>query len=546
MNPSRRAATRAAVRPARAAASGSAVASATAPATFSVPDRRPRSCPPPWISGSSRVRPRTNSTPLPLGAPSLWPEMLSASTPSASASSGSQPAACTASVWNGTPVRAGQRRELGDGLDRADLVVGVHDADQRRVRAGARRRGPRASPARSASTGTTSTAKPWTRSRYRADSSTAGCSTALIATRSRRGSAARRARAMPLTARLSASVPPEVKMTSPGRQPRALARCGAGLRERRGGRLAERVVARRVAELAREVGPHGLEHLAADRGGGGGVEEDHGAPQPAAGPRRSTRLDVSSMSRPRSRAVTLWVRAPTEMTSTPVAAMSATVSRLTLPLASTRARPPTSSTPAAQVVQGEVVQHDGVHPGGEHGLDLLERVDLHLEVGGVAELGLGAAQHCGQLRRVAAGEDGQVVVLGQHGVGEAEAVVGAAAAAHGVAFEHPQPRRRLAGVGDAGPGAGHERHELGRLGGDAAHPLDQVQADALGQQHGAGVPGHPGQGGSGVEGLAVGDQQFDDGARVGQLHRRGEHLPAAEHAGHPGVEHRRRRAPAPG
>ena len=156
------------------------------------------------------------------------------------------------------------------------------------------------------------------------------------------------------------------------------------------------------------------------------------------------------------------------------------------------------------------------------------------------ELGLGAAQHRGQLRRVAAGEDGQVVVLGQDGVGEAEAVVGAAAAADGVAFEHPQPRRRLAGIGDPRPGAVHERHELGRFGGDGAHPLDQVQGDAFGQQHGAGVPGHAGQGGSGGEGLAVGDQQFDDGARVGQLHRRGEDLPAAEHAGNPGVENRRR------
>ena len=53
------------------------------------------------------------------------------------------------------------------------------------------------------------------------------------------------------------------------------------------------------------------------------------------------------MSRPRSRAATLWVSPPIEMTSTPVPAMPATVARLTLPLASTRARPPTSATPAA-------------------------------------------------------------------------------------------------------------------------------------------------------------------------------------------------------
>ena len=68
----------------------------------------------------------------------------------------------------------------------------------------------------------------------------------------------------------------------------------------------------------------------------------------------------------------------------------------------------------------------------------------------------------------------------------------------------------------------------------------RFSADAFGQQHGAGVAGDPGQGGSGGEGRTVVDQQFDDGARVGQLHRRGEDLPAAEHAGNAGVEHRRR------
>ena len=55
------------------------------------------------MTGSSGMRPRTYSAPTPFGAPSLWPETLSASTPSARTSSGSQPAACTASVWNGIP-----------------------------------------------------------------------------------------------------------------------------------------------------------------------------------------------------------------------------------------------------------------------------------------------------------------------------------------------------------------------------------------------------------------------------------------------------------
>ena len=41
----------------------------------------------------------------------------------------------------------------------------------------------------------------------------------------RRGSAARRAQQMPLTARLSLSVPPPVKTTSDGRAPSAAASC---------------------------------------------------------------------------------------------------------------------------------------------------------------------------------------------------------------------------------------------------------------------------------------------------------------------------------
>ena len=49
---------------------------------------------------------------MPLGAPSLWPEMLMACTPSRSTSRSSQPAACTASVWNGTPLSAASRASV--------------------------------------------------------------------------------------------------------------------------------------------------------------------------------------------------------------------------------------------------------------------------------------------------------------------------------------------------------------------------------------------------------------------------------------------------
>ncbi len=54
-------------------------------------------------------------------------------------------------------------------------------------------------------------------------SSTAWCSAGLTTTRVRRGSASRRAQNMPLTARLSLSVPPPVNSTSDGRAPSASA-----------------------------------------------------------------------------------------------------------------------------------------------------------------------------------------------------------------------------------------------------------------------------------------------------------------------------------
>ena len=98
----------------------------------------------------------------------------------------------------------------------------------------------------------------------------------------------------------------------------------------------------------------------------------------------------SSISRPRSRAVTLCVRPPIEMTSTPVAAMSATVARLTLPLASTRARPPTSRRRRARSAREKLSSMMVSTPAASTGFDLLHGVHLHLEVRRVAELRLGA------------------------------------------------------------------------------------------------------------------------------------------------------------
>jgi len=79
----------------------------TMPGTFSVPDRMPRSCPPPciWIARRTRgPRRRTYIAPTPLGPWNLWPDRLSRSIPIASTSIGTFPTACVASVWNSTPA----------------------------------------------------------------------------------------------------------------------------------------------------------------------------------------------------------------------------------------------------------------------------------------------------------------------------------------------------------------------------------------------------------------------------------------------------------
>ena len=68
-----------------------------------VPDLMSRSWPPPCSTGTGeRPLPRIRA-PTPIGPPSLCAVTVIASAPEAAKSTGSWAAACTASVWNGTP-----------------------------------------------------------------------------------------------------------------------------------------------------------------------------------------------------------------------------------------------------------------------------------------------------------------------------------------------------------------------------------------------------------------------------------------------------------
>ena len=193
---------------------------------------------------------------MPWGVPILCPARASAATPRSRTFNGRVPAACTASVCRGTPCSAAisarvrmswtvptsllasitETTATVVGSEVPPLPGGVWEAASREgpARSGRARAASSLADTRAArkdsgestpeeSTGSSSVSKPSCRASARADSRTASCSMALTSTRRRAGCRSRRARAMPLSARLSASVPPEVKTISPGRAPRTAA-----------------------------------------------------------------------------------------------------------------------------------------------------------------------------------------------------------------------------------------------------------------------------------------------------------------------------------
>ncbi len=130
-----------------------------------------------------------------------------------------------ASVWNGTPCSRLRAASSATGWT-VPTSLFAHMTLTRAVSAAcssstSRRPSTDSRPQRSGSSH--ETPAPRASTRYSTGSRTAWCSMALVTIRVRAGSASRRASQVPLTARLSASVPPEVKTTSDGRQPSAAA-----------------------------------------------------------------------------------------------------------------------------------------------------------------------------------------------------------------------------------------------------------------------------------------------------------------------------------
>jgi hypothetical protein len=124
-----------------------------------------------------------------------------------------------------------------------------------------------------------------------------------------------------------------------------------------------------------------------------------------------------------------------------------------------------------------------------------------------------------------------VVVLDQDRIVEAEAMIEAAAAAHRVFFERPQPRRGLARAADAGVRAGDAAHEFMRRGRHARKAAEQIERHAFGGEHRAGGPvdGHQRGLGCGAHAVTAIGRDPDPGREL--LKRRGDQRQAGDHAG---------------
>ena len=203
-------------------ACSSASARPTAPAASSVPLRMSRSWPPPCDNGIGRRSRATWSAPTPTGPPSLWALTAARSTPAAPRSTGRCATAWTASVWKRTP-RSRQPAAMVATSCTVPTSLLAHmtvtsATDPGSSSTAARTSCAATSPHGPGSTQVTSASPASTRAVT--GSRTAWCSTPLATIRRCAGSCAAAAHSVPLTARLSDSVPPEVRTISLGRDPR--------------------------------------------------------------------------------------------------------------------------------------------------------------------------------------------------------------------------------------------------------------------------------------------------------------------------------------
>ena len=149
-----------------------------------------------------------------------------------------------------------------------------------------------------------------------------------------------------------------------------------------------------------------------------------------------------------SSAAELCVIQPTEIRSTPVAAIAGAVAAVMRPEASVITLAARHGNRLPEVVDAHIVEQDRIGAKRQRLLELRQRIDLDLDLDHVTGMGLGTRDRGADI----AGER-DVVVLDQHGIVEAETVIAAAAGPHGVFLQGPQAGRGLAGADDLSPRA---------------------------------------------------------------------------------------------
>ena len=189
----------------------------------------------------------------------------------------------------------------------------------------------------------------------------------------------------------------------------------------------------------------------------------------------------------------------------------------------------------AHQVARHIVEHNPFGLGAQGGLELLDGLDLDLD----GQEGIGLARGLDgevQALGVTAGPEGAMVILHQHAVVEAEAMVGAAAAAHGKLLEDAQAGGRLARIQDHAIIGLDRLDELVGERGGAAHALDEVERGALGSQDGAGAAGKAGQDAAGGGQGTIGDEDLVGEGGVEHLQDVERHVEPGHAAGLAGLD----------
>src|SRR5690242_19312132 len=133
----------------------------------------------------------------------------------------------------------------------------------------------------------------------------------------------------------------------------------------------------------------------------------------------------------------------------------------------------------AHVFDGHVIEQNGFGIVLQGFVQFSQAANLYFDRLFTSTIGMGAVQRFAD----AAGQ-GDVIVLDEDTVGEIEAVIQSASAAHGIFVEHPQTRDSLAGIQDARLGAGDGINEFASQCSNAAHALQEIQDDTFaGEEH---------------------------------------------------------------